>query len=243
MDGSVRAALVTGGSSGIGLAIARVLAEEGHALTLAALHQDELDVAQDMLRGDGARVQTVQVNLAEVDGIETVVDAHRAAYGRLDVLVNNAGVGVDAPIDVMAESRIALQFDVNLHAIIRGYRAALPMLRASAREHRNTQVVNTASISARYPEPGLSIYSTAKAAVLGFSRAMNVELGPEGIKSTALAPGMVATPIVEYLHDRVPPEEMIQPQDVAELVRGLLRLGPTCVVEELAIGRPGGSSW
>jgi NADP-dependent 3-hydroxy acid dehydrogenase YdfG len=247
MDGAVtasrRAAIVTGGSSGIGLAIARMLVEEGHAVTLAANRTEELEGALDSLRRDGAEAQAVAVNLAEPGTVESVVDAHRLSYGRLDVLVNNAGLGVQAPIAEMPDSRIDLQFDVNVHAIVRAYRAALPLLREAAREHRNALVVNTASISAKHPEAGLSIYSATKAAVIAFSHAMNKELGPEGIKSTVLAPGIVATALSAFVADKVRQEDMIQPRDVAELVRALLRLGPSCLVSELDIGRAGSPTW
>jgi NAD(P)-dependent dehydrogenase (short-subunit alcohol dehydrogenase family) len=238
-----RAAVVTGGSSGIGLAIARMLAEEGHALTLVARRPDRLEEAADQLRTSGAQVHTHSANLADRDAFEGIIEAHREAYGRLDVLVNNAAIATEAPIEDMPERRIDLQLDVNLRAIISAYRAALPLLRASATEHRNALVVNTASISARIPEPCLSIYAASKAAVIGFTRAMNKELGPDGIKSSVLIPGMVATPLIEHLQNVTPAEEMIQPSDIAEVVRMLLRVGPSCVVAELEIQRPGGVSW
>lgn len=238
-----KAAVVTGGSSGIGLAIARMLADEGHAITLVARRADRLEEAVHQLRDGGAQVQAHSANLADRNAFAGIVDAHREAFGRLDVLVNNAAIATEAPIEDMPERRIDLQLDVNFRAVVSAYRAALPLLRAAAQEHHNALVVNTASISARIPEPCLSIYAASKAALIGFTRAMNKELGPDGIKSSVLIPGMVATPLIEHLQNVTPAEEMIQPTDIAEVVRMLLRVGPSCVVAELEIQRPGGVSW
>jgi len=238
-----KAAVVTGGSSGIGWAIARMLAEEGHSVTLAARDADQLEEAVGLLRKDGAKAQGVVTNLADPLAYEEIIRVHREAYGRLDVLVNNAGIATEARIEDMLDSRIDLQLCVNLRAVVSAYRVALPLLRAAALEHRNALVVNTASISAKAPKPGLSIYAASKAAVIGFTHAMNTELGSEGIKSCALIPGMVATPMTEHLHSITPPTEMIQPADIAELVRALLRLGPSCVVAELEVQRPDGEAW
>jgi NAD(P)-dependent dehydrogenase (short-subunit alcohol dehydrogenase family) len=239
----VRSAIVTGGSSGIGLSIARVLGEEGHGVTLVARRPEPLEAAAESLRSAGVDVLVVPANLGDADAASLVVAAHEERFGRLDVLVNNAGVGVSAPIAEMTDKRIDLQLDVNLRSVIRFYRAAVPLLRAAAAEHRGALVVNTASASGKAPEALVSVYSASKAAVIAFTHAMNKELGDEGIKSCALCPGFVDTPLIEYAHDKVPPGEMIQPGDVAEIVRALLRLSPFCVVPEVDFQRPGGKIW
>src|SRR3954447_20205524 len=95
---STRAALVTGASSGIGLAVARMLGEEGHAVTLVARRPDKLEAAYEELRGEGLEVQHVAANVGREDDVVRAVAAHRDAYGRLDVLMNNAGVGIGSPI-------------------------------------------------------------------------------------------------------------------------------------------------
>ena len=133
----------------------------------------DFDKAVDHLRKSGAHVQAHSANLADRDACEGIIRAHREAYGRLDVLINNAAIATEAPIENMRDSRIDLQLDVNVRSVVSAYRAALPLLRAAAQEHRNALVVNTASISARVPVPGLSIYAASKAAVIGFTRAMN----------------------------------------------------------------------
>jgi len=234
-----RAAIVTGGSSGIGLAIAHMLGQEGHALTVAARRPDKLAAAAEELRGAGFDVHEVAGNMADEETIKGVVAAHEERFGRLDVLVNNAGVGVGAPAAEHQTKRIDLQLSVNLRAIVLFYREALPLLRAAGTEHRNALVVNTSSISGKSGQPWLSVYSATKAGVIGYTQAMNKELAGDGIKSVALAPGFVETPMTEFVREHVPAEDMIRVEDVAEAVRFVLRTSPNCVIPEIVFQRPG----
>jgi NAD(P)-dependent dehydrogenase (short-subunit alcohol dehydrogenase family) len=235
-----RAAIVTGASSGIGLAIARMLGEEGYALTLAARRPDKLKEAADGLRADGYEVQDVAAMLSEEEAVQAVVGAHRERYGRLDVLVNNAGVGIGAPVGEIQSKRLDMQLDVNLRTIVLFYRECVELLRAAAAEHKGAQVVNTSSISGKRGQAWLSVYSATKAGVVGWTEAMNKELAPEGIKSCALCPAFVDTPMTEFAKaGGVPAEAMITTQDIAESVRMLLRLSPACLVPEIIFERPG----
>ncbi|MFI4985301.1 MAG: SDR family oxidoreductase [Solirubrobacterales bacterium] len=236
-----RTAIVTGASSGIGLAIARVLGEEGFGITMAARRPEKLDDAVAGLAADGFDVHAVAANVADESEIKRVVVAHRERYGRLDVLVNNAGVGVGAPVGEIVTKRLDMQLDVNLRSIVLFYRESLPMLRAAAAEHRSALVVNTSSISGKRGVGWLSVYSATKHAVVGWTEAMNNELGPDGIKSTALCPAFVDTPMTDFVKENVPAEEMIQPRDIAEAVRYLLKVSPACVVPEMMFIRPGDS--
>src|SRR4051794_18441912 len=214
-----RAAIVTGASSGIGLAIAGVLAEEGYALTVAARRPEKLDAAAEGLLGQGFEVEVVSGNLADEAVVQDVVARHRERFGRLDVLVNNAGVGAGAAVGELQTKHVDLQIALNLRSPILFYREAAALLRAAAAEHRNALVVNTASISGKRGEAWLSVYSATKHGVVGFTEAMNKELGGEGIKSTALCPAFVDTPMTEFVKGQVPAEKMIRPEDVAEAVR------------------------
>jgi len=236
---SARAALVTGASSGIGLAIAHVLGEEGHGLTVAARRPDKLEVAARELRGSGFDVEAVAGNMADEEDVARIVAAHRERFGRLDVLVNGAGVGVGAPVADMLTKRVDMQLDVNLRAPIIFYREAAELLRAAGAEHGNALVVNLASISGKAGEAWLSVYSATKAGLIGFTQAMNKELNGDGIKSVALAPGFVDTPMADFIKEQIPAEEMIRTSDIAESVRFLLRLSPWCVIPEIVFQRPG----
>jgi NAD(P)-dependent dehydrogenase (short-subunit alcohol dehydrogenase family) len=234
-----RAAIVTGASRGIGLALAEALGEEGFALTITARKPDTLEQTAEALRGKGFDVEHVAANMVDEDGIREVVERHRERFGRLDVLVNNAGMGFGAAAGEHQTKFVDMQLDVNVRAIIIFYRECLEMLRAAGAEHHNALVVNMASISGVSPQPWLSVYSATKAAVIAYTRAMNKELNGEGIKSTAFGPGFVDTDMTEFVRGSVPPEEMLRPEDIAEALRFLLRVSPACVVPEIIFQRPG----
>jgi NAD(P)-dependent dehydrogenase (short-subunit alcohol dehydrogenase family) len=235
-----RAAIVTGASSGIGLAVARMLGEEGHAVTLIARRPDKLERAYAALRDDGLEVQRVAADVGSEDDVIRAVGAHRDAYGRLDVLMNNAGVGIGAPIGELSAKRIDIQLNTNLRSIPLFYRECVPMLSAAGAEHGSALVVNTASIAGKQAQGWLSIYSAAKFGVVGFTEAMNAELGGLGIKSTALCPAWVDTAMTDFIKGQVPPESMIQTSDIVASVRMLLSLSPGCVVPEIVFQSPTG---
>ena len=235
-----RAAIVTGASSGIGLAIAEMLGDEGYGLTVAARRPEKLEAAAEGLAAKGYDVQQIAGNLGDEDTIASVVAAHEERFGRCDVLVNNAGVGIGEVVDELTTKKVDIQLNTNLRSIFLFYRQAMPMLRRAGEEHRNALVVNTASISGIRGEGWLSIYSATKHGVVGFTQAMNKELGGAGIKNTALCPGFVDTPMTEFVKEHVAADTMITTADVAESVRYLLRTSPGCVIPEIRFEQPGG---
>jgi NAD(P)-dependent dehydrogenase (short-subunit alcohol dehydrogenase family) len=237
-----RAAIVTGGSSGIGLAIARVLGQEGFALTISGRRAEKLEATARELAAEGYEVQDVAGDVSDETVVAAVIAAHRERYGRLDVLVNNAGIGIGAPVAEITTKRLDLQLGVNLRSIVLFYRDAIDMLRAAGAEHGNAIVVNTASIAGKSGQAWVSVYSATKHGVIGFTEAMNKELLAEGVKSCALCPDFVDTPMTDYVKTSIPAQDMIQPEDVAEGVRLLLHLSRACVIPELVFERRGADS-
>ncbi len=236
---STRAAIVTGASRGIGLAIAEALAEEGFGLTITARKPETLERTAHELRGKGYEIEHLAANMADEAAIQEVVRLHRERFGRLDVLVNNAGVGIGAPAAEHQTKYIDLQLDVNLRAIVLFYRECAELLRAAGAEHRNALVINLASIAGKVPAPWLSVYSATKAAVIGYTQAMNKELNSDGVKSVAFCPGFVNTDMADFVKGTIAPEEMLTTADLAEAVRFLLRVSPACVIPEIVFQRPG----
>jgi NAD(P)-dependent dehydrogenase (short-subunit alcohol dehydrogenase family) len=234
-----RAAIVTGGSSGIGFAVARMLLDEGYGLTVAARRPEKLEAAVAELAKTGGEIEHVAGDTGKEDVVRQVVDAHRQRFGRLDVLVNNAGVGIGAPVGEIQTKFLDMQLNVNLRSYVLFYRECLEMLKAAGAEHRGALVVNTSSIAGKVGEAWLSVYSATKHGVIGFTKSMNRELNGEGIKSCALCPGFVDTAMTDFVKDSVAAEDMIRPEDVAEAVRLLLRLSPNCVIPEFVFQRPG----
>jgi NAD(P)-dependent dehydrogenase (short-subunit alcohol dehydrogenase family) len=234
-----RAAIVTGASSGIGLAIARMLGEEGYGLTVAARRPEKLEEAAEGLRSEGYEVEAVAGSLSDEEQIRKVVAAHRERFGRCDVLVNNAGVGIGASAHEIATKHLDLQLGVNFRSLVLFYREALEMLRAAGGEHRSAVVINTSSISGKSGQAWLSVYSATKHAVVGYTQAMNKELNGDGIKSVALCPAFVDTDMTDFVKGQVAAEDMIRPTDISEMVRAVLKLSPACVVPEIIFQRPG----
>ena len=144
-----KAALVTGGSRGIGLAIARVLADEGYGLTLVSRRQERLEAVTAQLAGQGGDVAPFVADLQYEDQVAAAVAAHESRFGRLDVLVNNAGFGVAAPIAEMSTSTIDRLLAVDLRSTILFYREALAMLEKAGAEGAGALVVNVASITGK----------------------------------------------------------------------------------------------
>src|SRR6201992_4272458 len=237
-----RAALITGASGGIGLAIAEVLADEGYGLTLSARRPEKLGDAVAPLREAGHEVETVAADVSDEAQLKGIFTAHEARYGRLDVLVNNAGVGIGASLGEIQTKFLDMQLAVNLRSAILGTREGLPMLRKAGEEHRKALILNMASIAGKGGQPWLSIYGATKAAVLNFSVATEREVGKEGIACTALAPAFVDTDMTDFVKESVPAEEMIRPADIGEAVRCLLRLSPNCHIPEIVFTRPGEAS-
>jgi len=233
-----RAAIVTGASRGIGLALAEALAAEGFGLTMSARKPEGLERAATAVREKGVEVEVVAGNMADEEAIREVVRRHRERFGRLDVLVNNAGIGIGAGAGEHQTKYVDLQLDVNLRAIVLFYRECAEMLRAAGAEHRNALVVNLASIAGKSPQAWLSVYSATKAAVVAYTQAMNKELNADGIKSVAFCPGFVDTDMTEFVKQSVPAEEMLRPDDIAEALRFLLRVSSNCVVPEIIFQRP-----
>jgi short-subunit dehydrogenase len=234
-----RAAIVTGGSRGIGLALAEVLADEGYGITVTARKPETLEQAANALRSRGAEVEQVAANLTDEESVSAVVAHHRETFGRLDVLVNNAGVGIGAAVDEHQSKYVDIQLAVNLRAIVLFYRECAGLLRAAGTEHRNALVVNMASMAGKSPQPWLSVYSATKAAVVAYTTAMNKELNAAGVKSVAFCPGFVDTDMSEFVKASIPAEDMLRTSDVAEALRFLLRLSPNCVIPEIVFQRPG----
>jgi short-subunit dehydrogenase len=234
-SGQRRAALVTGASSGIGLAIAAMLAAEGYDLTLTSRTAEKLEATASGPAFAATAVQALAADVGEPGEPARLVAAHRERFGRLDVLVNNAGLGIAGELGSIRDGHLDLQLAVNLRAPILFYREAEEMLRAAGAEHGEALVVNTSSIAGKVGEPGLGAYSATKHGLVGFSGAMGRELGPAGIKSCVLCPAFVDTALADYVKETVPAATMIRAEDVAEAVRALLRLSSHCVVPEIVM--------
>jgi 3-oxoacyl-[acyl-carrier protein] reductase len=234
-----RAAIVTGGSRGIGLGIAERLATLGFALTLVSRQQEQLSVAAQQLQARGAHVLPIVADLAAPEAAATVVETHGLHFGRLDALVVNAGTGSVANIEKLPTHHIDRMVDVNLRTPLRLVRVALPMLSEAGEAHANAWVVLLSSITGKLPPAGYSVYGATKAALISLAKSINVEANQHGVRAAALCPGYVDTDMTQWIRDEVDPSEMLPISDLAETVDYLLRLSTSAVISDIAIARAG----
>jgi NAD(P)-dependent dehydrogenase (short-subunit alcohol dehydrogenase family) len=220
-------ALVTGGSSGIGLAIGRMLRDEGYDLTLASRTRDKIEAAAASL---GAHA--IAADMGKEEDCARVVAGHVERHGGLDVLVNSAGLGIAGTVESLQAKHIDLQLGVNLRGLLLVSREAIPHLKKT-----RGWVVNLASIAGTEPTPGLTVYGATKAAVIALTRSQNAELDDAGVRAIAICPGFVDTPMAEW--SGLAAEEMIQPDDCAEIVRMCLRLSPRARIPQVIVERVG----
>jgi short-subunit dehydrogenase len=221
-DCSGRVALVTGGSSGIGEAIARGLATRGAALALLARGSARLDVAAEGLSRLGRVVSTHPCDVGDPSGLRAAIDAARARHGRLDVVVCSAGVGAhglfpDTPLEVMEKI-----LRTNVQGLLHTLQFALPHLLARG----EGWIVNVSSVAGRLGQPDEAVYSASKFAVTGLSEALTVELAPRGIHVLTLYPGLVRTALFSEAELARLPERVrraaLDPDQVAHAtLRGL----------------------
>lgn len=223
-----RAALVTGGSSGIGLAIASMLLEEGFDVTIASSNHERIVAAAIEL----GTPHTVVGDVSVEEDCQRIVAEHQERCGRLDVLVNSAGILRQGSLEALPVADVDRQFAVNVRGSFLMARLALPLLRAS-----HGLIVNLASIAGKAANPGLGAYGATKAAVSLLTESLNAESEQDGVRAIAICPGFVDTPMASIATS--PRDEMIRPADCAEVVRMALRLSPRARVPDIIIERAG----
>jgi NAD(P)-dependent dehydrogenase (short-subunit alcohol dehydrogenase family) len=190
-------AVVTGAARGIGQAIALRLAQEG--ARVAVLDRADLSQTAALCRQAGAEVITRTLDVSQRQDIVAAVQAILAAWGRIDVWVNNAGVFDDTPLIELSEDRWQQVIDVNTKAMFLCCQAAAPTMLTQGRG----RIVNLASMAAKIAFPNEIAYCSSKAAVLGLTRALAVELGPHGITVNAICPGPIDTDMLSHTHQRL----------------------------------------
>jgi NAD(P)-dependent dehydrogenase (short-subunit alcohol dehydrogenase family) len=200
-----RRAIVTGGSKGLGLAIAAELLGEGAAVAICSRNAAELDDAAAALAkqaGDSAQIVALACDVTDPEQVTAFVDGAAAALGGVDILVNNAGGARPGRFAALTDDDWQADTEVKLFSQIRCIRAALPHLRESAAP----RVININAIYARYPDPAFLASSVNRASCLSLSKALSMELGAEGILVNSVNIGLVETPQWENIHQRRAPD-------------------------------------
>ena len=224
---SGKTAIVTGAGSGIGAAIATRLSAEGAKVVVSDINLEAAEAQAEALRAAGGSALAVEANVIEEVQVNALVERAVAEFGAVHILVNNAGVARDMRITKMSQDDWDLVIDVILKGAFLCTRAVIPQMT----EQKWGRIVNISS-RAHLGNPGQANYSAAKAGIIGFTRAMSLEAGRNGITVNAVAPGMVDTPLVRSLPhwdkirenaERTTPIARIgQPEDIADAVAFLV---------------------
>jgi len=219
-------AIVTGGASGIGRALVTALADRGTTVVLADVDGDAAQLVAKELDGGRGLVSPVHLDVREADAVRAVVLDVRDRRGRLDLLCNNAGIGVGGNLEDLTLAHWDRIIDVNLRGVVHGVMAAYPVMLEQGRGH----IVNTASMAGLVPTGMLTPYSTTKFAVVGLSLALRSEAAAKGVRVSVLCPGPVKTPML----DSRGPEDLPIPPSLPRPRRFLTRRAPPCSPERAA---------
>jgi NAD(P)-dependent dehydrogenase (short-subunit alcohol dehydrogenase family) len=190
-----KVAIVTGAASGIGRAVSERLAAYGAKVIATDIDNDKLNATVAHIREAGGHIDGTLLDVTDAAAVAEVIRETDSQHGQLDYLFNNAGIGVAGAMHDLTLDEWYRLFDVNVRGVIHGVHAAYPLMIEQGHGH----IVNTASISGLLPTPGMGAYSATKHAVVGLSRALRVEGAPQGVKVTAVCPGLVETPIIENI--------------------------------------------
>ena len=215
-----RVCIVTGAAQGIGLATARRFLEEGATVVLCDVRRDSVDSAVEWL-GDLGTVEGYAVDVTKRDQIDSMVNEVRTKHGCVDVLVNNAGITLDARLQKMDDTQFDRVIDVNLKGTFNCSRAVVDTMVAQGRG----VILNASSVVGIYGNFGQTNYAASKFGVIGFVKTWSRELGPKGIRCNAVAPGFIETPILKsipekvlnQMTERVPLRRLGKPEDVASV--------------------------
>jgi 3-oxoacyl-[acyl-carrier protein] reductase len=214
-------AVITGAAQGIGYATARKFLDEGATVALVDLAREELEAASSRLKVNGEIIESFVIDVTRRDQLEEMVDQLRGRFGRIDVLVNNAGITLDARIQNMTEDQFDRVINVNLKGTYNCSKAVL----AAMLEQGSGVILNASSVVGIYGNFGQTNYAASKFGVIGFVKTWARELGPKGIRCNAVCPGFIATHILEtipqrvlsQLTARVPMRRLGRPDEVASV--------------------------
>lgn len=202
--------VITGASSGLGEATARHLSAEGATVVLGARRAERIQTLADELKGRGGKAIAITTDVTQRDQVKALVDAAVQTYGRIDVMLNNAGLMPHSPLERLKIDDWNRTIDVNVKGVLYGIAAALPHMKGQKSGH----IINVSSVAGHKVRPGSTVYAATKAAVLVISEGLRQEVKPYSIRTTVISPGAVATEL---------PNSVTEP-DIAENVRKLYEM-------------------
>lgn len=239
------AALVTGASRGIGEEVARRLAAAGFDLTISARGVEGLEsLAVELRRRCGVSVAVVRTDMSSEDDVVALAEAHRQAYGRVDVLVLNAAMGAMGAFADYPVRKLDLMYNINLRSAYVLSQELLPLLREAGRTTvAGGKIIAVASTTGVVGEPLNSAYGATKAGLISWCETVTTEESSGGVVATAVCPGYVRTAMTEHMPGEVEWDDMMPVEDVAEAIVSVTRLSSRTVIPQLVLVRPGPHLW
>lgn len=181
--------VITGASSGLGEATAKMLSAEGATVVLGARRADRIDALANEINNKGGRAMALATDVKDAAQVKKLVDTTVEKYGRIDVIINNAGLMPHSPLERLKIDDWDQMIDVNLKGVLYGIAAALPYMKAQ----KSGQIINVSSVAGHKVNPGGAVYSATKTAVRVISEGLRQEVKPYNIRTTIISPGAVAT--------------------------------------------------
>jgi len=205
--------VVTGGGRGIGRAICQRFASSGAQVIAASRKVNELEETKSLIEKDGGCCEIHPTDVCKPDDMAALVETTVSRFGRIDVMINNAGVAMLGAIEELPADQFDVMLTVNVRAVYLGCRAVWPVMKKQGAG----VIVNTSSVASTDPFPGFAAYGASKAWVNMWSKALADEGKPLGIRVFAVAPGAVETPMLRGAFPDFPAEQTLKPEDVAEM--------------------------
>ena len=228
-------AIVTGSSSGIGKAIALTFAEEGACVVVAARRQHLCEQTVKQIREKGGEAMAIQTDVTDEAQVDRLITETVKRYGRLDLLVNNAGIGGGGPIENTSTETFDLVLNTNLRGTFFCCRAGFRQMK----QHGGGTIINMSSVAGVQAWAGTGTYSASKHGIMALTRSLADEGRPYKIKVSAICPGGVADELVDASPEEILRSEKISPYDIAETAVYLATLGPYAVVHQIIVDRLG----
>ncbi|MBD2034646.1 SDR family oxidoreductase [Leptolyngbya sp. FACHB-321] len=234
-----KVALVTGGGRGLGEAICRMLGTEGAIAIVADIREELAETIALEIQADGGKAKAIRLDVCDEHQVEAAVAEIVSEFGRLDILINNAGTDVTLPVDELTIAEWDRVLAVNLRAPFVLSKQVLPTMQQQKRGH----IINIASTASKRAWANASAYHASKWGLLGFSHALHVEARPHGIKVTAVLAGGMQTPFILDRFPDTPLEKLQDPKNVADTIRYVLSQPEATVIPEVMVLPMQESSW